>query len=118
MKREQRLHHDADFALLREQGRNYSNRVVAIYVLANGQNGSRIGVAAGKRLGNAVVRNRAKRLLREAINRRLSQIKPGTDLLLVARNAIIGKGLTDIAAAVDSLLAKSQLIIQENQVLL
>ncbi len=110
MKREQRLRNEADIALAREQGRNYSNRYVAIYVRSNQQEQSRIGVAAGKRLGKAHIRNRAKRLLRETINRRLPQMKQGYDILMVARAACLGSNLDSVGAAVDDLLRKSKLI--------
>ncbi len=110
MKREQRLRNDAEIALAREQGRNYSNRYVAIYVRPNQQEQTRIAVAAGKRLGKAHIRNRAKRLLREAINRRLPQLKQGCDILLVARAACLGSGLDAVGTAVDDLLRKSKLI--------
>lgn len=110
MKREQRLRNEAEFTLARTQGRNYSNRYLAIYVRPNQQEQSRIGVAAGKRLGKAQIRNRAKRLLREAVNRRLTELKPGADILMVARAACIGSGLEVVGAAVDDLLRKSKLI--------
>jgi len=110
VKREQRLRNEAEIALAREQGRNYSNRYVAMYMRPNQQEQSRIGVAAGKRLGKAHLRNRAKRLLREAVNRRLPQLKPGVDILLVARPACVGSGLAEIVTAVDDLLLKGKLI--------
>jgi ribonuclease P protein component len=110
VKREQRLRNEAEIALAREQGRSYSNRYVAMYMRPNQQEQSRIAVAAGKRLGKAHIRNRAKRLLREAINHRLSQLKPGVDLLLLARAACLGSGSAEVGAAVDDLLLKSKLI--------
>ena len=48
-----------------------------------------IGVSAGLGIGNAVRRNRAKRLLRAAMSELLSTIKPGSDLLLIARSPLV-----------------------------
>jgi ribonuclease P protein component len=50
---------------------------------------TRIGVVAGRKLGTAVARNRAKRLLREAARRLYAHLAPGWDLILIARTAIL-----------------------------
>ncbi len=114
MKREQRLRKEADFALAREQGRNYSNRYLALYVRPNGLGLTRVGVAAGKRLGKAHVRNRVKRLLREAARLRYPRLKVGVDIFLLARAACVGGGLAEVGAAADELLTKSRLLTPTN----
>lgn len=83
-------------------------------------NGQRFGVTATKKLGNAVVRNRAKRRLREAAARLLTVYGiPGFDYVLVARSGILtaswGQLLDDVKAALVRLSAKNR--IQEKQVL-
>lgn len=111
MKCEQRLRNETEFAQAREQGRNFSNRYVALYVREKGGEQTRIGVAAGRKLGKAHIRNRARRLLREAVNRRLTELKRGMDIVLVARAAMLGRGLSEVAPAVDELLTRSKLIL-------
>jgi len=51
---------------------------------------TRLGVTASRRLGKAVTRNRARRLLREAARLSYPHIHPGWDLLLIARPALVG----------------------------
>ncbi len=69
---------------------------------------SRAAVVAGRRIGGAVVRNRAKRLLREAVRR--EEIKAGWDVMLVARSAIVGARLPDVQAAVHLMLKRAELV--------
>ncbi len=64
---------------------------------------TRIGVISSKKVGVAVVRNRAKRLIREAI--RLSQYLDYTcylDILIIARSKIVGKKMRDVCSDIDS----------------
>ncbi len=62
---------------------------------------TRIGVVAGRKLGTAVVRNRAKRLLREAVRRLYTHLLPGWDLILIARPAILGAKEPQVEAALE-----------------
>ena len=70
----------------------------------------RVGVAAGRTLGKAVQRNRAKRLLRAAIAPLLPTIKPGWDILLIARLPILQASFGQIEAALSSLLHRANLL--------
>jgi ribonuclease P protein component len=68
---------------------------------------ARVGITVGRRVGNAVVRNRVKRRLREAIRSSFAKIHPGTDLVLIARPSAARAHYTDLASAVDSLLDRA-----------
>lgn len=61
-------------------------------------------------MGNAVQRNRARRLLREVIRRHLADIEPGWDCVLIARQAMHGAAYGDVETAVSSLLTRLQLL--------
>lgn len=61
-------------------------------------------------MGKAVTRNRAKRLLREAVRVRLDAIQPGWDIVLIARRGIVGCRIQQVQAALDELLLRSNLI--------
>ncbi len=110
MLRATRLKREADFNRVRERGRNYSNRYIALYALRNELERSRVGIAAGKKLGKAHVRVRVKRLLREAIRLRYVRIQPGWDLLLVARAACVDQKLATVAPAVEEILRRASLL--------
>lgn len=70
----------------------------------------RVGVAAGRSLGNAVNRNRAKRLLRAAIQPNLPEIRAGHDLILIARQPILQATFPEIRSALEQTLRRAELI--------
>lgn len=78
--------------------------------LENDSDQIRVGVAAGRSLGNAVNRNRAKRLLRAAINPLLPDIVPGIDLALIARKPILDVKSTQVQEALTESLLKAKLL--------
>jgi ribonuclease P protein component len=68
-----------------------------------------VGIVAGRRVGNAVVRNRARRRIREALRLRYPAIAPGHDLVLVARPASATASWPEIERGVDVLLTRAGL---------
>ena len=74
----------------------------------------RVGVAAGRAVGSAVRRNRAKRLLRAAMQRILPDLAAGSDLLLIARPPLTTSTLEETEAALRILLKRAQLLISPN----
>ena len=74
---------------------------------------SRVGVAASRRLGKAVPRNRAKRLLREAARHLYPQIEAGWDVMLIARPRILAAKTQQVEDAVVGLLRQSKLLTRE-----
>jgi len=84
-----RLTSSRDFARLHAQGQSCKNNQVVLITLANGLSYSRFGFSLSRKLGNAVTRNRCKRLLREVVRLNLVNIKPGYDVLFIARKGML-----------------------------
>ena len=110
MKRAWRLKAESDVQRVWQQGRAFAHPLVIVRVRANGLDHSRAAFVAGKKLGNAVARNRAKRRLREALRPRFPHIAVGFDFVLIARGNIMTAPFTDIQQAVELVLKRSQLL--------
>jgi ribonuclease P protein component len=75
----------------------------------------RVGVAAGRSLGNAVNRNRAKRRLRAAIQPDLPNIRAGHDLILIARQPILQATFPEIRSALGQILRRAELMKRHDE---
>jgi ribonuclease P protein component len=80
----------------------------------NGLDRSRVGVTAGRGVGGAVVRNRAKRLLREAVRRHVGHTRSGWDIVLIARPALISAPWPSLTEAIDQLMLQSGCLAHAN----
>lgn len=78
-----------DFSRIYSKGRAYVTRDMVIYVMNDERCNGKVGFAAGKKLGCAVVRNRVKRLLRETFRLCKKNIRRDCALLLVGRKNLI-----------------------------
>ncbi len=77
-----------DFQHVYKKGKTFANHSLVLYVLETKELGGRVGFAAGKKLGCAVVRNRVKRLLRECYRLHQGELKENLALLLVGRKPV------------------------------
>ena len=70
-----------------------------MYIKENDRVYSRIGISVSKKVGNSVVRHRITRLIRESYRLNRNNIKPGYDIVVVARNTAKGKNFHEIESA-------------------
>ncbi|HET9589793.1 MAG TPA: ribonuclease P protein component [Anaerolineales bacterium] len=110
MQRKFRLTRSEDFKRVRRSGKSYAHPLVVLIVQKSEQPRVRVGVAAGRSAGTAVYRNRAKRLLREAMRTLIPNIVPGLDLILIARPGLTSATLEDTRRALLSLLQRAQIL--------
>ncbi|MDD6826493.1 MAG: ribonuclease P protein component [Oscillospiraceae bacterium] len=79
------LNKNKDFLTLYRKGKSIVSKAVVIYFRPNGLPFNRFGITAGKKVGNAVMRNRAKRIIRQAYRENELLFPLGIDIVFVAR---------------------------------
>ena len=108
MHRRQRLTGSKRFSQIHVEGSSAANRLLVIRYLANGADCSRFGFLVSKRIGNAAVRNKVKRRLREAV--RLNPVKVGWDALFIVRRGAGTAKYQELKDAADNLLQRADLV--------
>ena len=93
------LNQNRDFRRIYAKGRAFVDPALVTYVMKNKQGGLRLGITASKKTGGAVTRNRARRVIREAARALLPGMKPGYDLVFVARGKTASRKTQQIIAA-------------------
>jgi ribonuclease P protein component len=83
--RAQRIRKRAEFVRIQDSSARVSTRHLLLLLALRAQGPSRLGVVASKKVGNAVVRNRCKRLVREAFRRHPDLFPPSLDVVVVVR---------------------------------
>jgi len=122
VQRKFRLTRSEDFKRVRRSGKSYAHPLVVLIVQTHDPQNSpvdrpriKIGVAAGRTVGTAVTRNRAKRLLREAIRPLIPTIVSSLDLILIARPGLVSATLEETRQALLNLLKRAQIQIPLNE---
>ena len=79
------LNNNKDFLNLYRKGKSIVSGAVVLYVAKNNRPYNRLGITAGKKIGNEVSRNRAKRIIRQAYRENEALFPVGLDIVIVAR---------------------------------
>jgi ribonuclease P protein component len=106
-----RLSRSAEFERVYRQGRSKGNRFLVLYAFPRedrGEEGPRLGLSVGRRVGGAVDRTRVKRALREAFWEEARRLPEGSDYVVVARPESLGlverEGTDGVRAALAELV--------------
>ncbi len=103
----ERLLKPAEFVKARRLGKRFHSRSFTLFTVANALSYSRLGLSASARIGNAVVRNRVKRLLREFFRLNKNAFPQQSDILISVKNAENINILRDVEAELGPLLKKA-----------
>ena len=112
MRGERYLTKPEQYARVYNEGSSWANGLLVMKALPNGLTLSKYGISVSKRVGKAVVRNRVKRLLREIL--RVTQLKPGWDIILIARPAAGRADYLSLEKSVSDLLSRARLLVRED----
>ena len=110
LRREQRIQQTRDFQRAKLSGQRLAVGCLALNWMEASETGSRLGVITSKRIGSAVVRTRARRLLREAFRLHQHEIARPADMVLVARLSIVGKSFADVERDYLTALRRAKLL--------
>lgn len=108
---EQYLTRKKQFELVYDEGKTWAGKELVVKALPNGLDSSRYGFTVSRRVGKAVVRNRVKRLLREIV--RQTPLKPGWDIIFIARNPAAGVDYIKLGKSVRKLLFRAGIFVGE-----
>ena len=96
MKNTQPIKLNRDFRRLYRVGKSVAGGYVVVYMKPNKRGVNRVGFTVGKQLGNAVARNRAKRLMRESYRALEEKLTGASDMIIVARDRAAGRTYSEI----------------------
>ncbi|HAE85283.1 MAG TPA: ribonuclease P protein component [Anaerolineaceae bacterium] len=99
---------------IRRSGQSVSDERMALVFLPNGLDYSRAAVLASKAVGGAVQRNRCKRILRARLAQFWEEIKPGFDILVIARKRLLESTTAEVDQTFQELLVRAGL--NENKI--
>ena len=89
-----------EFQSVYGQKNSRANRMLVMYVAANGLEKTRIGIVTSKKIGNSVVRHRVRRLIRESLRQNGDRFNIGLDIIVIARETCVGRTQAEITEAV------------------
>ncbi|RNB77011.1 ribonuclease P protein component [Brevibacillus panacihumi] len=113
MHRSHRLRKNEHFQAVFQRGTSAANKQFVLYsARQEGQAAFRAGISVSKKIGNAVIRNRVKRLIREAVARLEDAIPKGVDLVIIARPGVESMSLESIEQSLLHVMKRAKVIKQ------
>lgn len=95
-----------EFLSIQAAGRRFPSRHFLVLQADDRSSSARLGITVTRKIGNAVLRNRVKRAVREAFRRRRSEIRPGLALVVIARDGAARLDATATASELDPIFAR------------
>lgn len=108
------LNKNREFSRIYSRGMSYVSPVLVVYILKNRENTARMGITTSKKIGNAVQRNRARRVMREAYRALLPRIRPGFDIVLVARKKTWSIKMGEVLKILSKNLSQARVLVTKD----
>ncbi|KUO76315.1 MAG: hypothetical protein APF77_20060 [Clostridia bacterium BRH_c25] len=104
-----KLKKNYEFKKVYNEGRYYVEKYVVMYIIMNNSASNRVGFSVSKKVGNSVVRNRVKRLMKEVYRHFRGNMKMGHDIVFTARAGSGAADYSKIEKNIVSILKKAKL---------
>ena len=111
MRKSYRVKREKDFNAIFKSGMNCANRKFVIYRLPQEQPHFRVGLSVSKKLGNAVVRNRIKRLIRSVLTELKPQLQSEIDFIVIARKPVVSMNYQELKKCMMHVLKLGKILI-------
>lgn len=110
MNKKNRVKKNKEFQTIFKNGRSMANRQFVIYVLEREDDDElRIGLSVSKKIGNAVTRNRIKRLIRQVFSEEKDRIAKNSDYIIIARKPTAEMSYYEVKSSLNHLFKKMKL---------
>ncbi len=106
------LNRNGDFRRLYNRGKAVTNPALVVYYLRNRAGICRIGITTSKKIGNAVERNRSRRVIKEAFRSAAKGVLPQYDIVFVARGKTKHLKSTELEKIMTSVFQNEGMLIQ------
>ena len=106
------LRRKSDFSAIYNKGKSIGERYIVLFYKKNKLGYDRRAFLASKKVGKAVVRNRARRLMKESVRMLDGHFAEGYDYIFIARNTIINAKCPDVQRSVASAIKRSGTFIK------
>ncbi len=109
-KETQGLQKDSDFRKVYKYGKSIANKFLVMYTFPNKLDSNRVGISVSKKVGKAHVRNKTRRRIKESYRLNIDgNIKPGYDIVFIARIAIKDVDYEQVQKSMKHLIRKANL---------
>jgi len=104
-RRNERIRRRVEYQQIYDRGVRTHGRYLTMFTLSNNLPVGRLGIAASRKLGGAIDRNRAKRLIREVFRR--NKLAPGFDIVVIPKRELLDASLTTLETEFRNTLERS-----------
>ena len=116
MKKAFRVKENKEFQDIFKNGKSFANRQLVIYYRKKqDQTHFRVGLSVGRKIGNAVTRNRIKRYLRQAFRELEDQIQSQCDIIIIARKPTKDMAFSEVKSSLIHLLSRERLFKKDQR---
>lgn len=109
------LRRKQDFKAIYNKGKSIGERYVVLFCKKNNLTYNRTAFLASKKVGNSVLRNRARRLMKESYRELEENLESGYDLIWIARNTICNLKCADVKKSMEAATRKSGIVKKKDK---